>query len=180
VNMRRLILGLAAVLLGVVLLMDSTNMLDFGGFLRDWWPALLVIAGVWLLFSNRRVAVATDSSDGVFGDMEVRVTSQGFRGGAVDTVFGDVRVDLSQGGPAEGEQRLRVNGVFGDVRIVVPKNLALAVAASTMFGKLDVCGRVRDGFGGNLKFVSDQFSVSPKRLDVHVSGVFGDVSVVEA
>ena len=42
----RLIAGVVLVILGIGALLDQTTTFDFGGFISDWWPMLVVLVGV--------------------------------------------------------------------------------------------------------------------------------------
>jgi len=53
----RLIAGLVLVILGIGALLDHLTAFDFGSFISDWWPILLVLVGVVQL-TTRSVPVA--------------------------------------------------------------------------------------------------------------------------
>ena len=72
-----------------------------GEVIASWWPALIVLFGLSVIFGHwrrtRRVpSVTTDDFDliGIFGGSEQRVASTSFRGGTATAVFGGVEVDL--------------------------------------------------------------------------------------
>ena len=131
-------------------------------------------------FTPAAPASAGDSveSSNVFGDLEIRVTSPSFRGGAVSTVFGDLSVDLSPGGVADGDHQLTMSGVFGDERLVLPPGAAVEVTAHTLAGDIVVPGQTREGFSVSLKYTSPGFDTAAKRLRISVSQVFGDIHVI--
>ena len=70
--------------------------------------------------------VSTDrlSESNVFGDVNIRLDSADFQGGSVNNVFGDVRIDLSGVVLQKEIVKLYVNGVFGDITIILPKDVA--------------------------------------------------------
>ncbi|HTR98449.1 MAG TPA: cell wall-active antibiotics response protein LiaF [Bacteroidota bacterium] len=200
--------GFVLIAVGIIFLLDSTGVIEFGEVLRTYWPLLLVLWGLWLLARGKRTerhpgapaggvagagaaapggafmpaapAAAGDSvqSSNVFGDLEIRVTSPSFRGGAVSTVFGDLNLDLSPGGLADGEHQLTMSGVFGDERLVLPRGGAVEVTAHTLAGDIVVPGQTREGFSVSLKYTSPGFDTAAKRLRVSVSQVFGDIHVI--
>jgi hypothetical protein len=51
-DLGRLLIGLAIVALGVLYLLDSADVLDAGRAVDDWWPALIVAAGVFTLLER--------------------------------------------------------------------------------------------------------------------------------
>jgi hypothetical protein len=46
--------GLGLIIVGLVLLADNLGWLDAGALLRGWWPAAIVVAGVWWLVTGAR------------------------------------------------------------------------------------------------------------------------------
>jgi predicted membrane protein len=57
-NRGRLLVGFVLVALGVVFLLDQNDVLDSGDLIADWWPIILVVAGLlYLSFSPRHIMV---------------------------------------------------------------------------------------------------------------------------
>ena len=190
--------GFVLIGLGIIFLLDSTGTIEFGEAVRTYWPLLLVLWGLWLLTRGRRSGepphaqgspagmsadVRTISpgeslrSSNVFGDLEIRVTSPAFRGGTVSTVFGDLVVDLSPGGLADGDHQLTMSGVFGDARLMLPRGAAVEVTAHSLAGDLAVLDQTREGFSVSLTYATPGFDTASKRLHVTISQVFGDIHV---
>ncbi len=113
----------------------------------------------------------------VFGDIFTRVESQTFRGGSVSTVFGDSTIDLTGAAFADGDHELRVHGVFGDSLILLPRDRAIAVAANSVFGTLDILGQHRGGFSSDIQTTTPDYSSVQSRLKITITRVFGDVRV---
>ena len=191
--------GFALIALGIIFLLDSTGTIEFGEVLSTYWPLLLVLWGLWLMMRGKRGGRTSPSaeppaaaltgagattagesvqSSNVFGDLEIRVTSPAFRGGAVSTVFGDLVLDLSPGGLADGDHRLTMSGVFGDARLVLPRGAAVEVTAHTLAGDLAVLDQTREGFSVSLQYTTPGFDTASKRLHVSISQVFGDIHVI--
>ncbi len=199
--------GLLLIVLGVLFLLDNMNMLEFGEIVRTWWPALLILWGLSTLLTRSRVSPAssggetesppapagevrevfgdrnenpgTDSINysSVFGDMSLRPLSSNFKGGNISTVFGDTTVDLSSATLAEGDNRLKLTGVFGDVRIVLAPSMPYRIHAQSLFGAVQAAGQKRDGFSSNLVIESPEYSSASKKLNIDVSQVFGDITL---
>jgi lia operon protein LiaF len=189
----RTFVGIILIFLGVLFLLESAGVWDSREVFHDYWPALLVLGGIWLLIRHgserRERPVAgpqpvTDAPDqlkesNVFGDISLHTVSKKFGGGSVNGVFGEIRLDLSDAAVAEGEQALTVNGVFGDVQITLPKGIPASVNASTVFGHVVVNGTRQEGFSPSVAQESPGYATAPRRMRVHVSLVFGDVEVRE-
>ena len=186
--------GIALIVVGVFLLVGNMAGVDIGDLISTWWPLILVVWGLTMLFRGSRTsdpskstkipeagagAVSSDqlAQSSVFGDATIRVSSQSFRGGSLSTVFGDSDVDLRQCVLAEGEHWLRVSGVFGDTEILIPQTMAVSVTASTTFGDVQITDQKREGFAPALNYESPEFSTASRRLHVQTSQIFGDVTV---
>jgi lia operon protein LiaF len=188
------------IVLGVMFLLDSLQVLDFKEFFRTYWPLLLVLWGIMILrrrsrapemrmhrghgktsevFGNMEGNLPAEGLhwSNVLGDVNVHVTSPAFRGGFVSTVFGDVKLDLTGAALAEGEQHLKVTGVFGDTTIELPKDLPCSVSANTMAGRIQVNEQVKDGFSSSLIYASPGYAAATKKINIVLSRVFGDVTV---
>jgi lia operon protein LiaF len=113
----------------------------------------------------------------VFGDIDMKIVVPGFRGGIVSCVFGDVNLDLSEVQLADGEHLLKLDGVFGGLHVLLPKDLALFVTARAVFGDVKVLGNSKGGIGQELSYTSPNYADAPKKLRVYANQVFGDVRI---
>lgn len=131
-------------LLGVSFLLSNLDILDAGAFL---WPALIVIAGVFILLGRRgrrrrreTVAVQPTGNDpvvilpgntstagtaghswrAVFGNVSERIATPDFRDGAAEAVFGSVELDFRDAALADNAARLTVSVTFGELKLRVP------------------------------------------------------------
>lgn len=189
--------GAILIIFGILFLLDGMDVIDFGGALRTFWPVLFILWGLKILFRRRTRGKKDDEESplpgvgdieeasqadiidfsNVFGDVNVRVGSQMFKGGNVSTVFGDAFVDLMDARLADGEHEFRVHGVFGDLTILLPKDISFAFSGNSVFGDLRCRDQVQKGFSPNLQYQSPDFSTSTKKLRMYASQVFGDVAV---
>lgn len=194
------LLGLLLIALGAILLLDSMGVAEFGQILRDYWPVILIVAGVSLLFPRRGrwykgfwhggfgvdeifgdASGATSGdrleSSRVFGDVHMTVSSQSFAGGDVSTVMGDIDLDLTTAGLAAGEQSLRLNNVMGDMNVRLAPGTAYSVSASNLLGDVEVGSRKENAFGRSLEVTSPGYEKAKKRLRIRASQVLGDIRV---
>ena len=193
--------GAILIALGVLLLLDNMDVLNFGDVLHTYWPVLFVLWGVSILLrrpsrthtmsstpigqvdnASATVYPGTDSNrlsvSTVFGDYNVAVQSKSFAGGSVSTTFGDVDIDLLSAQLAEGEQVLRIDGVFGDTDIRVPHDMAVSVHVSSTFGDIRIKDQHKEGMASSLDYTSPGFESASRRLRITVSRTFGDVKIV--
>jgi hypothetical protein len=124
--------------LGVGLLAPTTDIV--GLYWRVVWPALLVVAGAWLLLRPgwRDTKWVQDSRIGltaIFEDRMVRAAAISFERASLTTILGDVDLDLRDALPSE-DMTVDVTDVFGDVDVLAPLEwrVVMAPAASSPAG----------------------------------------------
>ena len=145
-------------LLGVLFQLSELGFWDWSNWARL-WPALLVLAGLYLLLRRRgrreRRRPAEDgrelphppteplaAEDGrdfltgswVFGNGASRAVSQNFQGGDLSVTFGGMELDLRAAALAEGGATLALEVIFGGVKVKVPDNWQVTVTSGTHFG----------------------------------------------
>ncbi len=164
---------------GAIFLARSLGYIDIG--MREIWPLFLVGLGLLLLVqrtaewnvklpdpgSSRVTSSGSLKIDAVFGGSKRVVTSQDFRGGAVDAVFGGVELDLRQAGMTMDSATLEINAVFGGVEVKIPRNWSAVVQGVGVFG----------GYSDNSFQPEPPEGPGVKRLIVRGAAVFGGVDV---
>ena len=181
--------GLVCITLGVLFLLDNLGYADFHDVIKNYLPLILIFWGLSMLVRKRQVH-AIDTSQkispflsdllhqsNVFGDIHVKISSQNFKGGSLSTVFGDCNVDLSDSTLADGDHELRIHSVFGDSKIIIPKDTSISVTATSTFGDLNILGKQKGGFSPEIHFTSPTYSTATKRLKLSISKVFGDIRI---
>jgi predicted membrane protein len=194
---RRPYLGpLILIALGVLLLLDKLGIAEFGDIISTYWPLILILVGLRMFFrygrsepqagvphdvgfsgSTQESAATTMSSSNVFGDVDMKITSTDFHGGSVSNVFGDMNIDLSEIQLAEGEQTLKLDGVFGDMHVLVPKNIEVYVTAHAVIGDMRVLGNVKSGIGQQISYTTPNYPGATKKLRLITNQVFGSAKI---
>lgn len=200
-----LIWGLLFIAAGVLFLLDNYGYVNAWDFVKTFWPLILVVIGLKILWDIKRnpevhvvgepsgkdwsggasqksgykSTAATDllSESNIMGDVKMVVHSDNFKGGSVNTVFGDTRLDLSKIIVADGEHTLRISGVFGDVKIDTPQSLPISVSGNTLAGDISVREYKKSGIGQSLSYKSQDYDSATKKLNISISQVFGDVKI---
>ena len=129
-------------------------------FTSIYWPVLLVIAGVLVIFSilfrpkqdkytfscdtsgkhhtgRSTERINTNSSfekNVIFGEGEYIVLDPEFKGGKINSVFGGTNLDLRKTTLPEGETVLEITAVFGGVVILVPHDWFIDIKVDAAFG----------------------------------------------
>ena len=127
-DLGRLLLGLAIVTLGVLFLLDSAAVLDADHAIDQWWPALIIAAGVFTL-AERPPSVVRGSILTAVGTVLLLFTTDVLHGNAWDYLWpsavilaGLVIVARWSGrtlpGAAADEDVVRSTAIFGGPKLV--------------------------------------------------------------
>jgi len=127
-------------------------------FRHIFWPALLIIIGLTLIFGSGKMCrrrgrwsgTGTGTGTGsdfsfskgekfieevaVFGGGDRVVNSQAFRGGKVVTVFGGSKLDLTKAQLAEGPVEIEVVAIFGGSTLLMPTDWNVKMEVFNIFG----------------------------------------------
>lgn len=145
------------------------------------WPAILIIIGIAILikmFSSKNklkhIAKTDKNLSGevnnedfidcskVFSVANILVKSQNFKGGSASFVFGGGEIDLRQAQLAEGLNILKLECVFGGLKILVPNTWDVSIETSSVFG----------GFNDEREINIDNIDKT-KKLLIKAEAVFG-------
>ncbi|MCA9381845.1 hypothetical protein KC660_00360 [Candidatus Dojkabacteria bacterium] len=136
------------------------------------WPLVIVWVGLTILFekalpqghSSEATEVMKDriEQSTLFNGTNIKVKSDSFKGGKVDTVFGGLELDLRDVKVDENGATLEVNAIFGGAEIYVNENQRVQASGTGVFG----------GWDNHFK-TSNEGPV----LTIKGSGVFGGVEI---
>jgi predicted membrane protein len=131
-------------------------------FTSIYWPVLIIIVGLLIFvqflfkpktgffyhhrgnsrrrFEENHCETKEKNGDGainysyIFSGTEDVFLEPEFKGGAIDTIFGGVNLDLRRTSLPEGETRLHIHTLFGGVEISMPPDWYVEVNPQTIFG----------------------------------------------
>lgn len=189
-----LFVGGLLILLGVVFLLDRLDVMDVGDLFSTFWPLILIAIGLKMILDRDRPQAGTSARETdkevltehslqhnrVFGDIRRKIASKEFTGGHVSTVFGDLHLDLTETEIQNGEQVLTLNGVFGDIHVMLPADLKIQAKANVVIGDIDILDEKADGFFVNRTHESEGYASASKKLYVSASQVIGDIRISQA
>jgi hypothetical protein len=165
--------GLFLVLLGGFFLLREL------GYLREdiWhyaWPALIILAGIWILFGgilHRRPAgfPAHAGADmditAILSGQERRITSTAFKGGRATAVMGGAEIDLTGATLDGGKATIELTAIMGAVEVRVPGNWKVVLDATPILG----------GVSDERKNVADAQATST--LYVKATAIMGGIEI---
>ena len=113
-------------------------------FRHIFWPALLVLIGLVLIFGSSRIFRRRDftiskgedfiEEVAIFGGRDRFVNSLAFRGGKIVSVFGGSKIDLTRAQLANGEAEMEIVSIFGGSTLIVPSNWNVKIEVFNIFG----------------------------------------------
>jgi predicted membrane protein len=129
-----------AVLIGLGVFLQLNEMGITHLHFWDLWPALIIAAGLAMLWQAVIKEPAAESANPqfdslyVFGGGDRRVNTKNFKGGSLFAIFGGYKVDFMNA-DIEGDQAvLEANAVFGGGEIRVPETWMVSVQGTGLFG----------------------------------------------
>ncbi len=149
--------NLLGVVIGVLLLLASLDVIDFGLVWRLIVPIALVAIGFKVIFKGiigsdkarqisseqererrtkiREGEVVDDKEEywATFSGQKVSYDGKNFKGCRLEAVFGSVELDL-RGAKIAKDAVVKTSSIFGGVKIIVDSDVNIEVASSSIFG----------------------------------------------
>lgn len=132
--------------IGIFLLLCAQDVLEYSLFWKLFLPAIVVIAGLKLVFSGlfgkrKRRAVEIeinvgDCNTAIFGGRDIRYAGEVFTGTKLTAIFGGIECDLTNA-VIEKDCAIDVACIFGGVDLRVPPNVNVQTNITGIFGGAD-------------------------------------------
>jgi predicted membrane protein len=155
-----LVIGVAVIVLGLLVLISSWIGVDFCALAL---PLLVISAGVYILLRPRYTPHG--------GTMHIRFLGDIKRTGAwtaldeeLWVLIGDARFDLSQATLPPGETVIRVLGFVGDLKLVVPDTVPVAITSVAFLTSSRIFGAKRDTFLEPFETATEGYADAESRL----------------
>ncbi len=136
--------GSALILIGRLLTLRHLGIFDFRW--RDWWPLLLIGAGLMMIFKQSRppAGAQTEASGGhplhlvaVLSGNQAKLDAQDFGGGEVTVVMGGAELDLRGATLPAGTATLQIFVAMGGLKITIPTDWSVSSNAMPLLGDID-------------------------------------------
>ncbi len=174
-NRSQAFIGAFLLLLGIGFLITNVLRINFWAFC---FPAGLILLGVLLLVRPRVFDTSATSSWYLFGDVK-----RGSEWTPADEEFwlliGDTRLDFTQAQLPVGETNIRINGFIGDVDVIVPADVGVAVSASGLIVDLRTPTDKIDRFLSPGNSTSPNYATAERKLHLSTTFLIGDVDVIQ-
>lgn len=130
--------GTVILLAGAVFQARALDVLP-GEFFDYFWPAVLLVGGVWLIASRGGSEPAVSSEDFlrqlvVLGGLQTRNESQRFSGGELTVLMGGLELDLRDARIQGDRAAIEVTTLMGGAEIRVPKEWRVTSTGTPLLG----------------------------------------------
>jgi predicted membrane protein len=197
------LIGGLFVIFGSLVLLHNLDIIHLRNIWSIFWPTILILIGIIIVLkrspfvyyhtdfqkekidTEKKEGTADDKRDrddkfnqsNVFGDVKFAGTYHDFPGSNISNIFGDIMIDLSDIDFPEGERNVSINGIFGSISIILPKDIASKFSGSTIAGSIKFIDEKKDGLLINLDSKTDNYEIATKKLKIRASLIFGDINV---
>ncbi len=161
-NRSQFTLGAILVALGVVILGANLLQVSVGAFL---WPALLIAVGVWFIMRPRMAPAGRAVTMKLLGDIKRR-GSWAAQDEEIWAIIGDVDLDYSHADLPVGETRLRVYGFVGDLEVMVPEGIGVAIQSTAMVCDAKLFGEKQESFVAPVRYATPGYAQAERKLRV--------------
>lgn len=92
-------------------------------------------------------------------------------------IVGEMNLDLSLAMPEQEETTIVLQGILGDIDIMVPRDYGIHVSASATFGKLNVFHQQETGVLNKSEWQSPDYAQCETKIKIIIYYVVGDVDI---
>lgn len=172
-NQGQMFLGAVILLLGALFLIGNVFNIDIGDFC---WPIGLILLGVFLIVRPRMVQEGTAVTQKFLGDIR--------RDGVWDVedeeIWGlivDLEYDLLQADVPSGETRLRFVGFIGDLELVVPPDVGVAVSSTAVVSEVKMPAAKEENFLTPLRLQTENYKTAERRIHLETTSFISEVKI---
>lgn len=95
----------------------------------------------------------------------------------INATFGEAKVDVRMARLSEGENILRLNALFGEIKVIVPQGLRVYMESSARFGQVTAPGHSIGGITMRDEFALGRTETS-SYLRIEAVATFGEIKVI--
>jgi len=181
--------GLVLILVGILILGDNVGWFDFnvGDFIHHFWPVILIIVGLSLIFERHRhqswcsgdwTAFAGRNFSRTIGDVHLKPTSIDPSGLKIEQGLGDISVDFADAALNAGENRVECSLGVGDIKIILPGSVPLSASCTAGVGAVRIFDKHANGFGQKLDHQDADYANADKKIRLIGKVGLGDIKIM--
>ncbi|MBN1138214.1 MAG: hypothetical protein JXM73_16615 [Anaerolineae bacterium] len=159
-NRGYIFIGGTLIALGLLVLISSWIGVDFCALLL---PLLLIAAGVYIILRPRFAPPGTAMHVHLLGDVR-RAGAWTALDEELWVLIGDATFDLTQATLPPGETVIRFLGFVGDLKLIVPEGVPVAVSSTAFLTTSKVLGVKKDTFLEPFETATEGYDAAESRL----------------
>jgi predicted membrane protein len=180
-----IIAGLLLIFFGALFLLDKTGAINFHfwRFLGDFWPVILIILGLWIIYeeaSQKTRRWESSDSGRSFGSINSSPVEFGPDDLKYSAGFGEIRISLANTRLNQGINRLQASLGLGDIRIIVPHDAACKIFGSSGIGDVEIFGEKSGGLSSSKDYTDPNYESADTKLEIQAKAAVGSVRIIRA
>lgn len=175
-NRSFIIVGGLLILWGGLILLSQLLKINFGDIC---WPVGLILIGIFLLVRPGMVAGKARVTFSPFNNTR-RSGAWQVASEELYTLVGDTRYDLTEAEISPGETVLRVFGFVGDVKVILPPDLAFSVTSWAFLNDAHILGQKHERFVSPLEYTSSGYESAEKKVHLETYFFVIDLDILQA
>ncbi|HVN52796.1 MAG TPA: cell wall-active antibiotics response protein LiaF [Anaerolineaceae bacterium] len=172
-NRPQLIIGAVLVIWGILALLETVFHINFWAIC---WPTLFILVGIWLIFRPRMVSSGTGVEMRIIGDIR-RTGFWQVIPAEFWTGIGNIDLDFSSAEIPTGETTLRMYGLIGDVDLVFPPEVGLAVSTGGFVVTTKILGNKQDSILAPVEYTSPDYSTAERKIRLVLIYFIADLDI---
>jgi hypothetical protein len=172
-NRGQLIVGAAIIVVGLIILIGNVLNINLWSIC---WPTALILLGLWVLFGPRLSGNSSEVTILPIGDVR-RDESWDISDEDFWLFVGDIDLDLSQADIPLGETRFQIYSFAGDVELLVPPDVGVAISCTAFVSTVKAFGGVKESFLAPQHRTSDNYATADRKIRLNVTCFAGEVSL---
>ncbi len=159
--------SIIGVLIGIILLLNAREILEFSQIREFIIPAIIIIVGLSFIFksnkNNNSNSTANDITT-VFGEDNIKLTEVDDKKKSYTAIFGAMDIDLTKI-QLEKDITINVTTLFGGIDVFVPKNINIKTNSTAIFGEVS-------------NATSSNVNENTKTITINAVCIFGGIDIV--
>ncbi len=146
---------------------------------KIFWPLLLVTVGLLLVFRPqifRKTALNTDATFRFAGDVTLD-EDWVVEDYALRMFAGDIDIDLRHADIPDGETFIEISWFAGDIEVIVPDGVGLAVVSHGFATDAKINGEKTDYVMTGMNYASEGYEAAAKKIHVEVNWFAGSMTL---
>lgn len=145
--------NIIGLLLGIALLLNARDIIEFDMMIKLAFPAILIIIGLSMIFKDsakknlekeikkakeniKSDEMASNTYCAVFSGQDLNFANDTAKDCSLNAIFGGIKLDL-RGADFEKDVYINACAVFGGIDIIIPENIIVKVKSTSVFGGVD-------------------------------------------